>query len=159
MARTMSSAALAAISAQQTSEVFLYLLDIVISVGGVSTPYRFVNDFVPLVRKGNRYDPLGFKITLPQEGENIQGAKVTIDAVDRRIIQVLREADTMPKVSFILILASNPDGDPEAGPFIFDLSNVSYNKTSLSADLSIGNHLDGVFPRVIKTPYFFPALF
>ena len=107
---------------------------------------------IPMTRLGSRLPCL-------RKEKNIQGAKVTIDAVDRRIIQVLREADTIPKVSFILILASNPDGDPEAGPFIFDLSNVSYNKTSLSADLSIGNHLDGVFPRVIKTPYFFPALF
>lgn len=159
MARTMSSAALAAISAQQTSEVFLYLLDISISTDNVSTTYRFVNDFVPLVRKGNTYDPLGFKVTLPQEGENIQGAKVTIDAVDRRIIQVLREADTMPKVTFILILASNPDGDPEAGPFTFNLKDISYTKSSLSATLVYGNHLESVFPRVIKTPHFFPALF
>lgn len=159
MARTMSSAALAALASESTKEVFLFLLEVTLTVDGVLETYRFVNNTTKIVRNGIDYDPLHFKITLPQEGENLSGASLTMDVVDRRIIEVMRKTSTQPKVSFMLIIASTPNGPPEAGPFIFDLTNMSYNNLSLSATLSYGNHLEAVFPRVIKTPYYFPALF
>ncbi len=159
MARTMSTTALAAISAQQTSEVFLYLLHVSLTLDGTLEHFYFVNNTQSITRDGQVYSPLGFRIVLPSEGEHITTATITIDAVDREIIEVMRRAEDIPKVSFSLILASRPNDVPEAGPFNFQLSSISYNKQSLSAELSTGNHLDGTFPRVIKTPYFFPALF
>lgn len=159
MARTMSAAALTALGAQQTSEVFLNLLDISLTIGGAMQQYHFVNNTQPITRNGVVYTPLGFKVVLPREGEEVTAATISIDVVDREVIEIMRKAEDIPTVSFIIILASNPDGGPEAGPFNFQLKKVSYNHMSLQAELSTGNHLDGAFPRVIKTPYFFPALF
>lgn len=159
MARKMSTAALAAVGAQQTSEVFLFLLDISLTIDDVLEHYYFVNNTQKIIRKGTTYLPLAFRITLPAEGDEITAATITIDAVDRQIIEVMRKAEDIPEVSFSLILASTPDADAEAGPFNFQLKKVSYNSMSLQAELSTGNHLDGAFPRVIKTPYYFPALF
>lgn len=159
MARKMSTAALAAVGAQQTSEVFLFLLDISFTIDDVLEHYYFVNNTQKIIRKGTTYLPLAFRITLPAEGDEITAATITIDAVDRQIIEVMRKAEDIPEVSFSLILASTPDADAEAGPFNFQLKKVSYNSMSLQAELSTGNHLDGAFPRVIKTPYYFPALF
>lgn len=159
MARKMSTAALAAVGAQQTSEVFLFLLDISLTIDDVLEHYYFVNNTQQIIRKGTTYLPLAFRITLPAEGDEIAAATITIDAVDRQIIEVMRKAEDVPEVSFSLILASTPDADAEAGPFNFQLKKVNYNSMSLQAELSTGNHLDGAFPRVIKTPYYFPALF
>lgn len=159
MARKMSTAALAAVGAQQTSEVFLFVLDISLTIDDTLEHYYFVNNTQQIIRKGTTYLPLAFRITLPAEGDEIAAATITIDAVDRQIIEVMRKAEDIPEVSFSLILASAPDSDPEAGPFNFQLKKVSYNSMSLQAELSTGNHLDGAFPRVIKTPYYFPALF
>lgn len=159
MARKMSTAALAAVGAQQTSEVFLFLLDISLTIDDVLEHYYFVNNTQKIIRKGTTYLPLAFRITLPAEGDEITAATITIDAVDRQIIEAMRKAEDIPEVSFSLILASTPDADAEAGPFNFQLKKVSYNSMSLQAELSTGNHLDGAFPRVIKTPYYFPALF
>lgn len=159
MARKMSTAALAAVGAQQTSEVFLFLLDISLTIDGIPEHYYFVNNTQQIIRNGTTYLPLAFRITLPAEGDEITAATITIDAVDRQIIEVMRKAEDIPEVSFSLILASTPDADAEAGPFNFQLKKVSYNSMSLQAELSTGNHLDGAFPRVIKTPYYFPALF
>lgn len=159
MSRAMSTAALAALSAQETNEVFLYLLEIGVTINGTTDTHYFVNNTVSVERNGTTYDPLSFKIVLPQEGEHINSATINLDVVDREIIEVMRSADEPPTISFILILASNLNGDPEAGPFNFVLKEVSYNKTSLSATLSTGNHLEGTFPKVIRTPYYFPALF
>lgn len=159
MARKMSTAALAAVGAQQTSEVFLFLLDISLTIDGILEHYYFVNNTQKIIRNGTTYLPLAFRITLPAEGDEITAATITIDAVDRQIIEVMRKAEDVPEVSFSLILASTPDADAEAGPFNFQLKKVSYNSMSLQAELSTGNHLDGAFPRVIKTPYYFPALF
>lgn len=159
MARTMSAAALTALGAQQTSEVFLNLLDISLTIGGAMQQYHFVNNTQSITRNGLVYTPLGFKVVLPREGEEVTAATISIDVVDREVIEIMRKAEDIPTVSFIIILASNLDGDPEAGPFNFQLKKVSYNHMSLQAELSTGNHLDGAFPRVIKTPYFFPALF
>ena len=159
MARKMSTAALAAVGAQQTSEVFLFLLDISLTIDGILEHYYFVNNTQKIIRKGTTYLPLAFRITLPAEGDEIAAATITIDVVDRQIIEAMRKAEDIPEVSFSLILASTPDADAEAGPFNFQLKKVSYNSMSLQAELSTGNHLDGAFPRVIKTPYYFPALF
>ena len=159
MARKMSTAALAAVGAQQTSEVFLFLLDISLTIDGILEHFYFVNNTQKIIRNGTTYLPLAFRITLPAEGDEITTATITIDAVDRQIIEVMRKAEDIPEVSFSLILASTPDADAEAGPFNFQLKKVSYNSMSLQAELSTGNHLDGAFPRVIKTPYYFPALF
>lgn len=159
MARAMSSAALAAVAGVSSQEVFLFLLKITLTIDGTLETYRFVNNTEQIVRDNNIYYPLAFKLNLPQEGEHATGTTVVIDAVDREIIEVLRKTTTQPEVSFILIMASAPDGPPEAGPFTFNLKDISYTKSSLSATLVYGNHLESVFPRVIKTPHFFPALF
>ena len=159
MARKMSTAALAAVGAQQTSEVLLFVLDISLTVDNTLEHYYFVNNTQQIIRNGVTYEPLAFRITLPAEGDEVTAATITIDAVDRQIIEVMRKAEDIPEVSFSLILASAPNAASEAGPFNFQLKKVSYNSMSLQAELSTGNHLDGAFPKVIKTPYYFPALF
>lgn len=157
MSRTMGSAALAAVAAPQTSEVFLFLLDIVLD--GVLETLHFVNNTQPITRLGVTYTPLAFRVTLPNEGETIHEAQLVMDAVDLVVIEKLRQANEKPQVTFSLILASAPDADSEAGPFTFEVSNVSYNAKSLSCTLNYGKKLEAKFPKVGKTPYNFPGLF
>lgn len=159
MSRTIGASALAAIAKPQTDEVFLFLLDVILTIDGVVETYHFVNNTESVTRLGVEYIPLGFQITLPNEGETIHEASLTIDAVDLVLVSAMRETTVKPQVSFMLVLASFPDATPEAGPFNFELSDVTYNAQTLSATLNYGKHLEARFPKVGKTPYYFPGMF
>lgn len=153
--RSMGSAALAAMAGTYTDEVFLFLLDVTVD----GQLYSFVNNTEAIVRNGRTYYPMAFRITLPSESEEIQTARLTLDVVDQQIIASLRAAVKSPTVSFVLILASDPDAVPEAGPFNFELKDITYNHLSLEATLSYGRHLEGSFPKYYKDPFDFPGLF
>lgn len=159
MSRAMGSAAIAAIGKPQTSEVFLFLLDVNLTIGGVPETLHFVNNTEQIVRGATTYLPLAFNIVLPNEGEDVSEAQLVMDAVDLVVVEHMRNEQSQPTVTFILILASDPDATPEAGPFTFDVGSVSYNAKSLTCTLTHGKEIDGVFPKVGKTPYYFPGLF
>lgn len=159
MSRTMGASAISALNAQQTDAVFLFLLDVTLTIDGSEQTLHFVNNTTPITRLGTLYTPLAFKIKLPNEGESIHEASLVLDAVDLVIIEAMRNTTARPQVSFILILASAPDDTPEAGPFNFELSEVSYNAKTLNATLTYGNHLEARFPSIAKTPYYFPGMF
>lgn len=157
--RTMSTRAVSAINQPQTSEVFLYLLDITLKINSVETTYHFVNNTEKIIRNSITYIPLAFKIVLPAEGETISEAQLSLDAVDLIMIEAFRRAEEAPKAAFIVILASAPNDAPEAGPFNFDIKEVNYNAQAITCSLALSNTLDATYPRVTKTPYFFPGLF
>lgn len=153
--RSMSSAALAAMSGTYTDEVFLFVLDVEVD----GEEYRFVDDTVPLTRNNKTYYPLAFNIVLPSEGDDVQAATLSIDAVDQEIIKVMRGAVGVPTVAFSLILSSDANGIPEAGPFNFEVKEIAYNHLTLEATLAYGLHLDGAFPKYFTDPIDFPGLY
>jgi len=156
----MSADALVAMGAPQTSKVFLFLIAItLLDSTDTEQTYHFVNDKTAIVRGENTYHALAFDIILPAEGDNIQEAQLVLDAVDLVMIQALRGATEAPKVTFMLVLADAPNGDPEAGPFNFEMSSFNYNKSTINCTLSYGKHLEAVYPKVGITPFYFPGLF
>ena len=159
MSRAMGSSAIAALNQPQSSEVFLFLLDVTMTIDGSPQYFHFVNNTEAVTRNTVTYIPMAFRIVLPNEGESISEAKLVIDAVDLTIVEAMRKEQNRPQVTFMLILASSPDADPEAGPFTFDINNVTYNHQSLSCTLNYGKKLEAKFPKIGKTPYYFPGLF
>jgi hypothetical protein len=155
----MGSSAIAALGKPQSSEVFLFLLDVSLLIDGVATTLHFVNNTVQIVRNTTVYSPLAFTIVLPTEGESVNEAQLVMDAVDLQIVEYMRNEQNKPSVTFILVLASDPNATPEAGPFTFTIDSVHYDARSLSCTLGHGKRLDGVFPKIGKTPYYFPGLF
>jgi len=159
MSRAMGLSAISALGKPQTSEVFLFLLDVNLLIDGTPEVLHFVNNTESITRNTVVYTPLAFDIVLPSEGESINEAQLVLDAVDLQIVEYMRNEQSKPTVTFILILASAPDDTPEAGPFIFTVESVTYNARQLSCTLGHGKKLGGIFPKVGKTPYYFPGLF
>lgn len=159
MSRSMSVGAVSAMGKPQTTKIFLYLLTVNITIDGGTETYYFVNNTQSVIRNSQIYTPLGFRIVLPSEGEDVKEATLELDATNLIVVEAMRKAESRPTVSFILILADDADGTPEAGPFNFDISDVSFNAQSVRCTLKLGKTLESSFPKVSLTPYYFPGLF
>src|SRR5512134_883732 len=124
MPRTLSAAAKAAIHAAQTAQVFLMLLTI-------SHPsivaLRLVNDMQDITSRGNLYQRFPFALTLPDESDDrLATVQLSVDNVDRQIVQAVRTIQSPATATLEVILASAPDV-VEAGPFDFTLRSVEYD--------------------------------
>lgn len=169
MARSVSSAARTAMYAQETEEVFVLCLEIENAVNPTQ-PIRVCLDSESLTSKltvdgVDTYDPgvdfAGgfFAIELPEEaGEEINSVQVSIDNVDRLIVQSIREAPDKPTVRMWVVLRSTPNY-VEAGPYYLNLENAEYNASFVTGELSFEDVTNRRFPAHEYTPALFPGLF
>lgn len=156
MSRTTSSSLKAAASAQETSEVFLILLEI--SHADITT-LRFVNNYTDIIGPGaETYIGFPFDIIIPSDDEQaLSQIKLTIDNVDRSIMDEIRSLTSAPDISVSVILASDPT-TIEAGPFEMKLRNVDYNASTISGNLQSDDILNEPWPGVSYVPANFPGL-
>jgi hypothetical protein len=122
--------------AQETADVWLVLLTI--SHPDLSDDIRVVNNNVNVSYSGDTYVAFPFKIELPSESEE-KASDVTleIDAVDRTIVQTIRELTTKPTASIRVVRIPAGSSIPVSEVFLenFELSNVSYQALRLQARL------------------------
>lgn len=154
MPRNVSTAALRAMYAQQSAEVFLALLDI-----NVSPVIRVVNNTEEIVSGGNTYSAFPFDIPLPgdREGETPRFT-LRIDNVDRSIVQAIRGITEGPAIDLKIVLASSPN-IIEAGPFPLQLKNADWDKLVVEGELSYEDFDDEPYPGRSYVPALFPGLF
>lgn len=130
MARNLSTAATTSINAQSTEEVWLTLLTI--DSPELTVPLRFVNNNESLVSRGDVYLAFPFDLEFPgQDEENPGEARLTIDNIDRSIVNFIRTIFTPPSVSIEVVLASSPS-TVEAGFYNMTLRNVTYDAKAVS---------------------------
>ena len=155
--RLLSATARAAISAQETGEVFLIL--ITIAHAELTPTLYFVNNMENIVSRGNTYLGWPFQLALPEEREDtVPTVQLRIDNVDRRIMEGIRMLSDAPTVSLEVILASEPD-TVEAGPFAFSLRGVEYDALIIQGTLSPEDILNEPAVAFTFSPRFFPGLF
>ena len=153
----MTAAAVEAMTAQETGEVFLVTAEI--SGDGVLS-FRLVNNTEPLVSQGNTYEPFGFTFILPSTGDSgIKSASFEIDNVDR-VLQEMTVSAAGKEVTaeFNMLLASNPDV-PERGPFKYILRDFKVTSKKVKAVLYDFYLTDLNIPGLQYTPKNFPGLF
>lgn len=143
--------------AQETGEVFLYLLDLAHPL--IST-MRFVNNPVDIVSNGQTYQAFAFDLTIPDDREDeITRIQLAIDNVDRRIVEAVRSIDTPAVFTLRVIRAAEPDV-AVAGPYACTLRNVTYTALTVSGDLwPYENITNEPFPQHVFDPSRFRALF
>ena len=157
MSRTLSAAATSAIFSQETDEVFLVLM--VISHASLAADIRLVNNTVDLVSRTNNYIGFPFGISLPDDStESIASVALTIDNIDRQIVDAIRSIATPPDVTIEVVMASSPD-TVEAGPFNMTLKNVDYDAMVVTGELMFEDVLNESFPGDKFQPVDFPGLF
>lgn len=171
---TVSDTFKAAMYQQQTDEVLLAL--IVIAHDDLASPIRVCSNVEDITQGGIVYDDEGvvttdagtvtdgsgdtytafpFEVELPDpEGLAI----LSICNVDRQIVEAIRTIDSPPTVTLSLVLADSPDV-VEAGPFEFELTDVTYDALIVSGTLSFDHFLDEIWPGDRFTPGQFAGLF
>jgi len=155
--RNVSSTARQAMYSSSTEQVFLILLEI--DHSDLSTPIRVVNNTQAVTHGGNTYSPYPFELMLPDDSEQIKQVRITIDNVDRMLMESIRTIDQdRPTVTFKVILASSPD-TVEAGPFECVLASVTYSLMSITGVLIYEDRLRVKVPALEFTAKDFPGVF
>jgi len=156
MPRNISASTRLAVTAPQTEKVFLMLIRMYSDE--LSQDLYFVKNNENIVSNGNTYLATSFNITPPvQEEGNVQDASISIGAVNRQVIEVIRTI-TKLKVDMSIIRSDTPD-DIEAGPWYFELGNVNYNKEIITGTLLHNVGLRNNISIVKVTNITFPGLY
>lgn len=154
--RTLSPAALESAFSQETDEVWLVLLTI--THPSLAAPIRFVNDFQSLVSRGNVFLAFPFEVEFPEQDADSPGeARLTIDNIDRSIVNTIRAISSPPDITMEVVLASQPD-TVEAVFSGLTLRNVNYDALKVSGVLRFEDIMTEPV-SVQMTPARFPAMF
>ncbi|RMF45277.1 MAG: DUF1833 domain-containing protein [Deltaproteobacteria bacterium] len=158
MSRTVSSAALNGMLNQTTDEAFL--LKLKISHPDFSQTFYFINDQVNHTdQAGQEWIGYPFAVTLPDDtSTEVAEVTLTIDNVDRQIIQEIRAIAGEPTVELWVVLGSDID-DVVAGPFTFSLYGVTWDALTISGRLGFEPILNLPWPADRFTPATCPGLF
>lgn len=133
MARTISANARSQIQATETQDVILVVLDI--NHSSLANPIRVVNNNQNIVYNGNTYLASSFRFTPPaQEEGELRRATLSISNVDRSLITLVRSITTSPTVTANVVFVG-ATVEREAGPWDFDLFDVSYNAETITGTL------------------------
>lgn len=155
MSRTLTPAAITALMANTTSEVFLSFL----TIDPSGTPIRLVNDMVDQEFGGDTFTAYPFTLTLPDEdGEQISSVRIQLDNVDQSLVSTIRSLTSPPDVELRIVLASDLS-NVEAGPWTFQLGAVRYDSQKITAILTYEPLLHQTWPQHIMSPTLFPGLY
>lgn len=155
--RSLSSTAKAGVFAQETEQVYLVLLEIAHS--SLGTPIRVVNNYADVVSNGVTYSAFPFEISLPDDtDEKMPNVMLSIDNVDRVIVNAIRSITGPPTITISVVLASSPS-TIEAGPYSMTLREASYDAATVTGSLAVEDMLNEPYPSDLMTPANFPGLF
>lgn len=144
MPRNLSALATSSVQSIETGEVFLLLLEIKHST--LTTPYRLVNNTEKIVHQGNDYIAYPFNIELAaDDGDKLPEVRLTIDNVDRSLVQAIRSLSTPPEITLKLVIASQPD-TVELTITDLILRAVTYDAYKITGTLYAEDILNSRFP-------------
>jgi len=155
--RTLSSADIQAMNAQETAQAYLCL--ITIAHPNLPTPIAVTSDAVATVSNGVTFNPFPFLFQVPDDrSDQLPVAKLQIDNIDLSVITAIRSVGNVPPtVTMQIILASSPN-DIEA-QWTMSMRNVNWDEMTVSMDLRFDEILDEPFPGDLVTPATLPAVF
>lgn len=165
---TISNTFKQAAYAQETDEVFVVL--VTLDSEELTEPIRICSDpkekfddlgdeIYGISSNGDRYIFIPFDIWLPRDDRTgTVSAKLSIENLDRRIIETARSVTRPVSVRMQCVLASDPD-TIELDFDNFQLSNVKYDVMSVDGDLTLNYWGLEPFPSNTFTPANFPGLF
>ena len=156
MSRSVSATFLEKVFAQETSEVFLCILEI--DHDDLDAPIRVVNNTENITSGGYEYIGFPFELSMPADVEDqIPSVSLSIDNVDRTIVQAIRTISSPPTVYLSVILASDPD-TVERAPIELTLREAEYDQLVVTGSLEPHDVLTEPFPQSCFTPNKYSAL-
>ncbi|KKK88166.1 hypothetical protein LCGC14_2745900 [marine sediment metagenome] len=157
MGRTVTSAMLQEMFAQQTDQVFILL--VTIDHDDLSQPIRICSDSQNIDSNGDTYVALPFQFGLPDESDSgSTRARLKIDNVDRSIVAAVRQLQTTPIVQMQIIRADAPDVVEVDFPQL-RFSSIGYSALIVEGELSVEDFMQEPYPTPAFVPSLFPGLF
>lgn len=153
---TIPAAAISAIQAVNTDEVFLVLMTITFSATDVQ---HIVSNTENIVSRGVTYQAWPFSLTLPNQLETTtSSATLTFDNVDPAIWQALRDVNGIPSVLIEIVTASDPN------TVILRCANLKLrNAQATTKTVTAQIYVDSIwqigYPAHDYTPGEYPGLF
>lgn len=154
--------------AQETDEVFVVLVTldsdeleepIRLSSDPTTALIELGDDIYGTVSNGDSFVFVPFDIYLPRDDKSgTVSAKMSIENIDRRIIETARSVTKPVSAKIQCILASDPD-NIEIQFDNFQLSNLKYDVMTVEGDLTLNYWGLEPFPSHCFTPANFPGLF
>lgn len=154
---TLSAGATVAVNASSTDVAFFFLLTITGAPG--LAPIRVVNNDENLLSRGELYQAYPFQLKLPDsvEDNRVPTLSLTIDNVDRLIMDSVRAQTTPPKVTVEVVTSTNLDFVERAFTGM-ELRNVSYNALTVTGTLVMADILSVGFPGETYDAVSYPAI-
>lgn len=160
MSRILSSEAIAALYASETSKLFPTLC--IIDHAQFDAPWYIVCNTEPITYNGHVYQPFPFTFTPPsqEEGQSTD-ATFTLDEIDSTIADTIKALDrTFPLTITLVAAMLEPGGVPEPlVPWEFTLKKYTSNGTMLVGTLVLDDRLDNQMGPIEFTPALFPGVF
>lgn len=157
MARNISTAGMQAVNASETDAAFLIL--VTIDHAGFSEPLRVSSDAVDTISRGQTFTAFPFEISLPDDSDDrTPRARLSIDNIDRSIVQAIRSIDTPPSVLIEIVRSADLDTVEAAFPD-FKMREIEYNALVVEGALTIEELEAEPYPSRIFSPADFPGLF
>ena len=124
---------------------------------GLSSPVRVCSNSESVLSRTKTFLPFPFMVTLPDDMDGQPPrATLTIDAVDRSIIQMVRTLATPVDVLMEVVFASTPDTVEGSWPE-FQLVEVEYNALTVSGSIVQTDFTREPYPEGRQTPTDFPG--
>ena len=156
--RTLSSAALQAIYAQETGTAFFMLISV--AHPSLGTPFTLTSDWVPTVSNGVTYNPFPFELTMPDDtADKIQTGGLAIDNIDLSIVTAVRGFGTTPATVTISVVTSATPNTVELSVGPLTLRDVSYDALTVAGTLRFEEILNEGFPGDLVSPATIPGVF
>lgn len=155
MARNFSSNAMRALMAEVTDEAFLLL----ITFSHATDVYRVVLNTESVFSQGYEFVPCWFEITLPESDDRApQGCQISIDNVDRRMVELLRSVTDPVRVRVQLVLASQPNIiEMQIDDLV--LREASWDASRITGRLTSEDPLNQKWPGHLYEPRTFQGIF
>jgi hypothetical protein len=157
MPRTLSPQALQALTAEVTDEAFILLVKF--SHPATSETYRVCLNTEPIFSNGFEFTPTYFEFALPETSDRApQGCQISVDNVDRAMVDLLRQITTPLEVQIQMVLASQPDVvEMQLDDLI--LREVSWDVSRINGTLVSEDPLNQAFPCHLYEPRTFQGIF
>ena len=146
--------------AQETGYTFVHLLTVTMyRNNGTTQIYRFCDQYVDLISRGNLFEKASFRLNLGSDNsENIPTVSLEFDSGDRQIIRELRKNDRSPDITLEVVIGETPD-IVEIGPVEYQLESFDFKDSSVSMRLTVEPVLNEPIPSLKWTPTSAPGLF
>ena len=166
---TLSPAALKAMFSPESSDTLITLLTI--SGSGITSPIYLADGYTKRISEtadeviygvtsnSVDYTFLPIEITLPSEEQDATPrCSLTIHDVTRYLTPIIRSINQAPSVNIKLVLNSSPNViEAEFDGLL--MSGISYNASTVTAELTVESMDSEPFPAHTCTPSYFPGLF